>query len=337
MSLSPSRRKSFGSVEAKSDLVSRSSGLAASAGTFGNATRFPDKMIGKGCESPRGDNFYSHVQIYKKANERGTACKLGLTGSRGKVECRSAPALVGPGSYSSIGSVTKSRSPLDGPEYCTTTLKAKLGSSLVPKGNIAPSPSTYNVRRNPDAHLPSYGGPRMKYGGRVRSMEDNDGPGFDYNSHNLKSHAIWTVSSSPRGELSALESATGGSKKFLKSTFGTSQRFKDGRGHGSATPSGNMYYAHSKLLNGEDYLSSTGGTSLGFGTKVDLSNPLRTPQSHKNDVSAASYSPFSTGGKTSPLDGFTIRAATSPAMVSRGATRPTSPASPSGSPAARRS
>lgn len=322
-------------MEAKSDLVSRSSGLAATAGTFGNATRFPDKMIGQGCVTARGDAYYSHVQLYKKASERGVSCSL-RGGPRGKVECRSAPALVGPGSYSSIGSVTRTRSPLDGPEYCTTTLKAKLGSSLVPKGNIAPSPSTYNVRRSPDSHLPTYGGPRMKYGGRVRSTEDNDGPGFDYNSHNLKSDSIWTVSPSPRGDLSALESATGGSKKFMKSTFGTSQRFRDGKGHGNATPSGNMYYAHSKLLNGEDYLAGSGGTSLGFGAKVDLSNPLRTAQSHLNQVCATSYSPINTGGKTSPLDGFTIRAATSPAMVSLGATRPTSPAS-AASPSAKRS
>ncbi|CAK0863012.1 unnamed protein product [Prorocentrum cordatum] len=178
----------------------------------------------------------------------------------------------------------------------------------------------------------------MKYGGRPRSMEDNDGPGFDYNSHNLKSGAIWMVSPSPRGacegatgrrgDLSALESATGGSKKHLKSTFGTSQRFKDGRGHGSATPSGNMYYAHSRLLNGEDYLTGGGATSLGFGTKVDFSNPLRHSPANKNHVSPASYSPVLIGGATSALDGFTVRATTSPAMVSRGATRPASPASP---------
>mmetsp|Transcript_72795 Transcript_72795/g.196951 ORF Transcript_72795/g.196951 Transcript_72795/m.196951 type:complete len:335 (+) Transcript_72795:107-1111(+) len=329
MSLSPSGRKSNSntSVEAKSDLISRSSGLAATAGTFGNATRFPDKLIGKGCESPRGDNFYSHVQLYRKESERGLSCSLSC-GPRSRVECRSSPALVGPGSYSFVGSVTKSRSPLDGPEFCTTTLKAKLGSSLVPKGNVAPSPATYNIRRSPDAHLPAYGGPRMKYGGRPRSMEDNDGPGFDYNSHNLKSGAIWMVSPSPRGDLSALESATGGSKKHLKSTFGTSQRFKDGRGHGSATPSGNMYYAHSRLLNGEDYLTGGGATSLGFGTKVDFSNPLRHSPANKNHVSPASYSPVLIGGATSALDGFTVRATTSPAMVSRGATRPASPASP---------
>jgi hypothetical protein len=269
--------------------VSRHSGLAATTGTWGNTSRFPAKLIGKGCESPRGDTYYREVRLYKKADEMGLSTTQGF-GKKADFLNRGMPTAVGPGSYSSLNSVNKSRSPLDGPEFCNTTMKVKLGSSLIQK---TPSPGpTYQVRKEPDTNFPTYAAPRMKHGGRSRFSEDNDGPGFTYSSHNVM---------------------VKGMKNPIKSTFGMSQRFKDGKG--TPTPAGSMYYAHCKIMNGEDYMQA-GTTSLGFGSKVDFSNPFK---GYRNQVSPATYSPAVTmTNATSPLDGFIERSASSPTLRGTG-------------------
>lgn len=295
-------------VETSSVEVSRSSGLVSSTGTFGTSTRFPEKLKGKGVDSPGDENYYREVRLYKKKDEMGFAMSQGV-GDRPSRVLRGPPPTVGPGSYDSVGSVTRQRSPLDGPDYCTTTMKEKLGSSLVPAGARSPGPhASYTVRGEPDAMFPTYAAPRLKHGGRRAAFEDRDGPGYDYNSHNLKSESSWMSCPNLKGgESSVLDMATGGSKRFIKSTFGTSERFKDGKG--TATPKGSMYYAHSKFLSSEDYMTGAPASSFGYGSKTDFSNPNRT---HRNQVSPATYSPHvKIVGSTSPLDGFATRSCSS--------------------------
>lgn len=305
--VSPKRRARPTAIAVEPIRVSRQSGLDVNVakGTFGRDDRFGNKLS-HGNHSPWNDSFYRRNSQYKtKLEEPQNVSSLGI-GERPKVTGTSVtdPRAIdrGPGSYDVVGalSASKARSPLDGPDYCCTTIKIKLGSSIMPTGS-SPGPK-YNIRSEDlSAHLPEYHKPKLSHGARHCAVEDREGPGPGQYNDDFKS--IASSMSAPNltrtsGER-ALE-ATGGTKRCVKSTFGESQRFPGARMN--CSPKGDLYYAHNKFLNADDYLQSARSCSFGACGKVDFSNPYK---GHINTVSPHTYSPakgYSATMKTSPID-----------------------------------
>merc|ERR1712032_497656 len=217
------------------------------------------------------------------------------------------PANVGPGSYDIVASCAIKKSPLDGPEYCTTSMHAKLPSKLVPANMCSPGPHhKYQIDKNLDVHCPSYGKPLL--GARTPGRparhpypEDTDGPGLGYNDLHQNSVASRSHTKNLKADPTAYEA--GGTKRFLKTTFGTADRFRAGKQ--TCSPTGEYYYSHAKFLTSEDYLQGARSCSFGVSGKTDFSNPYH---GHMSKVSPVTYHPIaSTAKKTSALDGFASR------------------------------
>eukprot|EP00434_Breviolum_minutum_P010400 symbB.v1.2.009173.t2/scaffold579.1/size184598/7 len=150
----------------------RGSGLHASLTTFGAGDRFAThkKVVGRGRDSPNGREFYAHSPLQKLKWEIGNEFTQGI-GGRKNLNDTSVPDKVGPGSYNIVASAAKARSPLDGPEYCSTSLGRKLPSSLVPVDMCSPGPHhTYEIRKPLDHHRPMYGKPSLAYGYRMHAV-----------------------------------------------------------------------------------------------------------------------------------------------------------------------
>eukprot|EP00439_Symbiodinium_sp_Y106_P078020 s210_g16.t2 len=114
------------------------------------------KVIGRGRDSPNGREFYSHSPLQKLKWEVGPQCTQGIGGRKG-IHDTSVPSKVGPGSYNIVASAAKSNSPLDGPEYCKTSLGRKLPSTLLPVDMCSPGPHhTYEVRKPLDAEQQNF-------------------------------------------------------------------------------------------------------------------------------------------------------------------------------------
>jgi hypothetical protein len=290
-------------IEIKSYKVSRESGLDCTKTTFGVGNRFRgnEKVVGRGAHSPNGREFYGRNPLYKLKMEVGRESTQGI-GERAELYNKAVPRKVGPGSYNIVASAAKERSPLDGPEYCYTTLHKKLPSKLVPADMCSPGPHhSYEVRKPLDNHLPAYGRQNLSYGSRHPPVEDTDGPGLGYNSSYDRSVAKAASVPNLNGAPSA--SQAGGTKRCVKSTFGMADRFKASRQ--TSSPVGEMYYAHSKLLDQEDYMSAAKTCGFGFGGKTDFANPYH---GHRLAVSPVTYRPVtSTAKKTSSFDGLVTR------------------------------
>jgi len=283
-------------IELQEFVVSRESGLDSKLTTFGVSNRFQtnDKVIGRGRDSPNGREFYGRNPLWKLKSEVGRQCTQGV-GVRAEIFDKSSSRKVGPGSYDIVASAAYPKSPLDGPEYCNTSLHRKLPSKLVPADMCSPGPHhTYEVRKPLDHHLPGYGRQNLSYGGRHPFPEDNDGPGIGCNSASFKGMA--KSFSTPGGQ-------PGGEKRCVKTTFGKAERFTAARQ--SSSPVGEMYYAHSKILDSEDYMAMNRTCGMGGGSKTDFSNPYK---GHRLAVSPVTYKPIaSTAKKTSAFDGLTKR------------------------------
>mmetsp|Transcript_18523 Transcript_18523/g.43533 ORF Transcript_18523/g.43533 Transcript_18523/m.43533 type:complete len:328 (+) Transcript_18523:77-1060(+) len=294
------KRKRPPAVDILSFTVSRNSGLHSEHTTFGCGNRFGQKkVIGRGRDSPNGREFYSHSPLQKLKWEVGPQCTQGIGGRKG-IHDTSVPSKVGPGSYNIVASAAKSNSPLDGPEYCKTSLGRKLPSTLLPVDMCSPGPHhTYEVRKPLDAEQQNFNKPWMSHGSRHPIAEDRDGPGLAYNHSNAKG----MQRSSPTG-------FAGGTKRCVKCTFGMADRFRAARQ--TSSPVGDMYYAHSKLMGAEDYMSGNRTCTFGSGNKTDFANIYK---SHPSDVSPVTYRPVaSTAKKTSAFDGLVDRLA-SPTMT----------------------
>jgi len=296
-------------LSGKSVEVSRQSGLSLGTGTFGKSSRFADKkVIGHGASSPYGSLFYSRNQLYKIPLEEDKSCTLGI-GDRPGMENKGS-GNIGPGSYNLVHSAKGPRSPLDGPEFCSTTMKVKLPSSLTGIAMPSPGPhARYEVRGDLDRHLPQYAKHKPLLGHNKRFPEhehDNDpGPGH-YHDHTYKSVALSASCPNLSGGGERCMEAVGGTKKCLKSTFGVAPRFSKDKVPNSS-PQGDRYYAHSKILDGEAYLSGARSCSFGACGKMDMANPFKGPL---HDVSPVTYHPergYSSHYATSPLDGMASR------------------------------
>lgn len=308
-------------LETEAQEVSRASGLTFSTGTFGKSRRFPkegQKMTGPGSQSPSRELYYSRNALFKTSLEEPPATSLGI-GPRPGME-KSGPSSVGPGSYNIVHSAAGPRSPLDGPEFCATTIKVKLPSSLV--GHAMPSPgphARYEVRGDLNRHLPTYSKhkPLLGHGGArlLTDKEDKDpGPGA-YQTQTYNSTSINASCPNLLGGGQGCMEASGGTKRCLKSTFGMSQRFPKDKVPNSS-PQGDRYYAHSKILDKEDYLNGVRSCSFGASGKTDMA------KLHSNsDVSPVTYrtEQLSTIKAYSPLDGGTNRCPSPVAVFSKGA------------------
>lgn len=292
--------------------VSRQSGLVEKNGTFGKSMRFAkDKVQGvPGASSPYGHLFYSRNQLYKIPLEMDKSCTQGIGERPGPAHTNQPPA-VGPGSYNIVSSAAGPRSPLDGPEFCTCTLKVKLQSSLGGLSMPSPGPhARYEVRGDLDKHLPQYAKhkPLLSHGHRAEDMEGRGEPGpGSYNNHLDKSVATAASCPNLHGAGERCMEAVGGTKRCLKSTFGIASRFEKKGGVPNSSPGGDRYYAHSKIWNSEEYLA--GARTCGFGAsgKTDMANPLK---GHLSTTSAVTYFPeggYSAAGKTSAFDGIATR------------------------------
>lgn len=296
-------------LSGKSVDVSRQSGLSLGTGTFGKSSRFGDKkVIGHGASSPYGALFYSRNQLYKTFLEEEKSCTLGI-GARPGLENKGS-GNIGPGSYNIVHSAKGQKSSLDGPEFCTTTMKVKLPSSLTAVSMPSPGPhARYEVRSDLDAHLPQYAKHKPLLGHNKRfadhAMCSEPGPGH-YHEHTYKTTALSASCPNLSGGGERCMEAVGGTKKCLKSTFGMASRFSKDKVPNSS-PQGDRYYAHSKILDGEAYLAGARSCSFGACGKMDMSNPLKGPV---HDVSPVTYHPergYSCHYPTSPLDGIASR------------------------------
>lgn len=290
--------------------VSRQSGLSVTSGTFGKSDRFGNstKVIGHGASSPCGHLFYSRNQLYKTAFEQEKSCSLGI-GARAGADLPGSPPNVGPGSYPIVHSAKGTKSALDGVEYSTTTMKIKLPSSLTAVSMPSPGPAKYEVRGDLDGHLPRYGKQLLSHSGRDHLNEDSQssdpGPGA-YNDDLYKTVCISASCPNLRNGGERCMEAAGGTKRCLKSTFGVAARFSKHKAPNSS-PEGDRYYAHSKILDGEAYLTGARTCSFGVSPKTDMSNPLKGP---RHNTSPTTYHPqpgYSAAGRTSALDGTTSR------------------------------
>lgn len=308
--------------------VSRESGLHSAKGTFGVSSRFSSKVVGRGRDSPNRREFYGRNQINKLPHEAGPSCSFGVGERPSVVSGGGPPRNVGPGSYDIVSSCSQRKSPLDGAEYCSTSMHQSLPSKLVPVDMCSPGPHhKYEVRRPLDGGRPSYHAELLSHGTRHVHPEDTDGPGLKNNDiHHL---SVARNASCPSLQAGGVEAR--GTKRCLKTTFGTADRFRSGKQ--STSPAGGMGYAHFKFPTSEDYLARSRSCSFGAGTKTDFSNPYR---GHRSTVSPVSYSPnVSTVKKSSALDGFASRCA-SPvhsALKAQTSSMVGSPARSAGSPA----
>lgn len=294
--------------------VGRDSGATANLGTFGKADRFNGNKMrtGPGVHSPHGAAFYQRNQLFKRKDELGKECTQGI-GNRSQVLAQgSAGPQVGPGSYEIVASAAGPRTSLDGPEYCSTTMKIKLGSSLVPFNSCSPGPhAKYDVRKPMDYYCPNYPAKeRLAHGLRTREVEDDDGPGpGGYEQH---AYTIAASCSAPslKGAAGA-EAAWNATRapRRVKSTFGMADRFGNAK-VSTCSPNGEYYYAHSKFLTQEDYLAASRTCGFGGGQKTDLANLSKLGKAHLSQVSPVTYFPVSSSAKpTSSLDGFASRCA----------------------------
>jgi len=201
--------------------AARSSDSPASptSGTFGGATRFNSKLLGThGACSPHGKEYFKRSALFKNEYlEQVRSTSLGV-GPRPDMIQTLVPPAVGPGSYKIVWSRAGRSSPLDGKEFCNTSLHAQLPSMLIPADNCSPGPHhRYDVARQLDAHLPKFHSQSLGKGGRHAFKEDMDQPGpGEYPLHH---HTVAHSSSCPD---------FGGEKmtkvRTVKSTFGCSQR-----------------------------------------------------------------------------------------------------------------
>lgn len=286
-----SQKPSMGS-RAGALMVSRQSGLAKGvSSTFGTADRFgkAERSVTVGKHSPWGERYYERTRLYKDSTEIGREPSLGI-GDRPNYE--NGLRNVGPGSYEIVASRAKQRSPLDGPDFCTVTLKSRtkvvVGQKNPSWAAAIPGPGQYEVRPKAGAHAPKY-----KIGQSVKDLAP------------LKASAPPPLSRS--SSHSSISKASGNK---VKSTFGLSERQISANPNSS--PAGELYYSHIKIMNKEDYAKQVRACSLGSGQRTDFSFSNHT-------ASPASYGDLtyytSAAKKTSPIDGFAERGTRAPMVL----------------------
>lgn len=276
--------------------VSRQSGQVMGNGTFGKSERFNYKLTGPGSQSPSDDLYYSRNRLFKTKDEIGREPSLGVGDRPAYI---SGHRNVGPGSYDVVLSRAKNNSPLDGPEFCTRTLKGRLKGALDQAPVISPGPR-YNIGYKPGQDLPKY-----SLGQAIPPVEDHTGPGPGHNfcDHLSIGASVGSLSMPDlKGSGNISLEATGGTKRCVRTTFGVAPRFS--YKHADQSPSKDLYYAHSKIWDAETYLSNSRTCSMGGGQRTDFG----AFSQHTASPASYDYGRYtSSTKKTSPIDGFADR------------------------------
>lgn len=195
-------------------------------GTFGMAPRFSDKLVGSGACSPNGKEYFKRSALFKNEyleHVRHTSQGIGArpVPSQGMTP---APSGVGPGSYMYVVSRNHPVSPLDGREFCKTTMHAMLKSTLIPSESCSPGPHhKYQIARDINEHCAKYdcAKPLLKQNKRHSFKEDTDQPGpGEYDV--LYFSSVASSASSPNLGRAAKGSVE--KMRYVKSTFGMSKR-----------------------------------------------------------------------------------------------------------------
>jgi len=250
--------------------VSRKSGLdvRVSRGTFGTADRFGKMRM---TSAPDGAAFYRRNPLWVPLSEREYSQGIG-----GRPTYVGGYRNAGPGAYDPNYSTAKRKSPLDGLEFCHTTLKPRLPMRGL--GFVDDGPGhAYNVRGSAADDAKAYTlGARFE----VRRLSPRA----------LSAPDIWP------GRIGATDGHVP-----PKTTIPQDGRFKSNLTP-SQSPNEKYYYAHCKILTGEDYMRNSTTTSLGKGTKTDFG---RLGEGGRNArVGPGTYEPnVSTAKATSSLDG----------------------------------
>ena len=255
------------SVELMNSLCSRNSGLRATCSTFGAADRFRPPSL---ASTPEGSLYYSHCPV-PPAGVDAPSTSLGM-GERWE---RLSPFIhVAPNSYRPVTSYFKHRSSLDGPEFCTVTLKSRPTTSLDRSESASPGPAAYNVAR-------PISGPAWVLGGRLPDLAEVN--------------RLRTASRSGSVcESEAVSQTRLGTSR--KGTFGSGPRFPRVL-HQPHSPSGAIYYAHNKSAISDT--SQTRATSLGRGIKTEFEKLYE-----KTPGPMAYFAVTSVFKPTSPIDGL---------------------------------
>jgi hypothetical protein len=186
-------------------------------------------------------------------------------------------------------------------------MKVKLPSALTGVPMASPGPhAKYEIRTDYTNCLkrPHVTRQLLSHNERSKEIEDCDQPGpGHYFDDMTKSVAMAASCPNLTGAGERCMEATGGTKRFLKSTFGMADRFRADKG--TCSPKEDRYYAHSKIWSDEDYLNGARSCSFGAVGKTDFSNPMK---GHRDQVSPVTYKPiYSTAKPTSAIDGLTMR------------------------------
>lgn len=271
-SKSPTKRKGLYGSPSKPCVVSRHSGLRSDCGTFGKKPRFAKNELkgNEGKHSPWGEEYFAHSQ-----STPGFSRKAGIGFGSRPGYIRGMPN-VGPATYTPVTSVAKWRSPLDGKNYCTTTMKIR---TKVVVGAVSP----HEEARKP--------GPI--YDTREDMGKNGHGPKIGLPVNNHEEPVV--------GALYDTSIGMGHNRNQCKSTFGLAQRFDtEGKSRTSQSPDGFKYYSHSHQTN--DYCKHAKACSMGSGEKTEWAKAAQT------SAGPASYYPVPSASKcTSSLDGFTLR------------------------------
>jgi hypothetical protein len=220
--------------------------------------------------SPDGPGFYRANQTDLPLSD--LSCSMGIGGRPTYV---SGYRNAGPGAYEPCLSAAKKKSAVDGPEFCTTTLKKRLPMKGLGHKDEGPG-HAYTVTAKTGEGQPAY------------SMQ-----------------GLYTTKPRELGELNAPDVFPGigapewGNHQRPKYTLAQQERFpKKGRTV-SESPDGVRYYSHCKLY--DDHGSSVTCT-LGRGGKTNFA---RLGEGGKNRfVGPGSYDPIaSVSRSTSALDG----------------------------------
>lgn len=289
-------------VQAIKAAVGRDSGALSALGTFGRSDRSSILKGQKCSQSPDGEVYLSRCQTKPNAILDTTrTCTMG-SGERMDLDPHERSGKnCGPGTYDPKFAGSQSQSPLDGKQYCKTTMGVALPGCMVGK---LPTHAMYQIRKDLDAGKARYKKEPMSHGTRHRFKEDSDGPGpggYD------QSHR--TVGASVKPKVGKKDPTT---PKKPKCTFGTPDA-KDERCKEwtiSSSPDGEWYYAHCKLPTAEEYFQNSGASRFGGGERVDFANPLKLSEGHRTQLSGHSYYPSTESMsmmRPSSLHGFVER------------------------------
>lgn len=213
-------------------------------GTFGGSSRFSLAHVPHfGSQTPSGPKYYAHCST-TGGTARMRATSLGVSDRPTYV--RSVNNLgphVGPGTYTYLNSHMKSTSPLDGPMFSRMTMIPRreycVGQPPIKDKSAFPSPGDYKI--------PSSVGNSRKstIGLPLTDIDSGCDDSMMLDSGGLSTSSAYTFSKFPR----------------LKEPSNLSM-----------SPNGKLYYSHSKICTGKDYMKDSQSCFMVSGKRSRMGN-----------------------------------------------------------------